>query len=349
MEWGIHGLKSRKDCRNTYKARFKKLYSLFGSCFVLLAVFFAWFDVDSWIVGLTYLIVTIVFLTGIRYELVRCVGYIDKLLGRMMDEKTINEEELVYYDDLSSKLAHKIWKINNLYTNKKDILESEKEEIESLISDIAHQVKTPMTNIKMYHEMLTEQLPENQEEKKMAIIVQSQIDKLEFLIQSMLKISEFESGIIALNSVPTTVQACIMNALENSLLSAQKKAITIKVHEGMTSTIYGDIKWTSEALFNILDNAIKYTHKGGRIDITADEMQAYTRIGIKDNGIGIHKENLTNVFKRFYREDNGGISDGVGIGLNLSREIVMKQGGYIAVESEKNKGSSFYVFMPKSK
>lgn len=341
-------MKIKGDNRNKNKGRFKALYILFGSVLILVNVLFTFYEIEYWISGVVHLTLILLFLASIRYELIRSVNYIEKLIELMIDEKEISEHEIVYHDDLLSKLMNKIRKANNVYINNKDKMENEKNKIESLISDIAHQIKTPMTNIKMYHEMLTEQLSNNQDEWEMAILVQSQIDKLEFLVQSMLKISELESGMIVLKCVNTRIQVCIVNALENIVLRAEKKKIIINVHKGMDIKVYCDIKWTSEAIFNILDNAVKYTGERGTIDISAEEMQVYTRICIKDNGIGIKRENLTTIFKRFYREDNVGFNEGVGIGLNLSREIIMKQEGYIAVESEKNIGSSFYIFLPSS-
>ncbi len=131
------------------------------------------------------------------------------------------------------------------------------------------------------------------------------------------------------------------------LLNAEKKQINVQVDCPENLVVSHDRKWTSEALFNILDNAVKYTPEGGQIRVSVESWEMYVKIDIADTGIGISEQHQGAIFKRFYREDIVHDVDGIGIGLYLAREIVTLQGGYIRVTSEVGRGSTFSVFLPR--
>lgn len=326
----------------------KKIYICFGLIFSILFLITLLTKVPRVIICFSFLIISFLFIYFIRKSLLEFIRVLVDIMDNMIEGNEINEQILEYRDDLFSKVMHKLWKMNSIHLHTQEILENEKNNIEGMVSDIAHQVKTPMTNIKMYHEILFSQLQDQDKYKDTFGIIQSQVNKLDFLIQSILKISELEIGIINLNQEKTIMKSCLMKALENVLLNAKRKNIEIKIHGEMNIEVYCDTKWTTEALFNILDNAIKYTKPNGLVEIYTETIGIYTGICIQDNGIGIDKKNLTQIFNRFYREKNDGYYEGVGIGLSLAREIVMKQGGYITVKSEKYKWSKFSIYLPKN-
>ena len=186
-------------------------------------------------------------------------------------------------------------------------------------------------------------------ENQIAFLMNSkkQVDKLDFLIQSMIKTSRLEVGIIQLEPRQCSIYDTLANTLGSIFLMAESKHINIAVDckEGMTAI--HDRKWTEEAIFNILDNAVKYTKENGKIDITVTELSAYIKIEIKDNGIGIDEKNHGLIFKRFYRHPEVHSIDGIGIGLYLAREIITLQEGYIKLISKVGEGSTFSVFLPK--
>ncbi|MFR7735851.1 MAG: sensor histidine kinase [Blautia wexlerae] len=217
--------------------------------------------------------------------------------------------------------------------------------IQKLISDIAHQTLTPISNLKIYGEILSEVSNENQEE--IATILE-QTEKLDFLIQSLVKLSRMESGIIAVHSEDTTITQMLESIQQQVSVKAREKNITLSLCDTDLHVLC-DPKWTVEALGNIVDNAIKYTACGGNVQVKAEQYSFFVKIDIIDDGIGIEKEEIPKIFGRFYRSLSVADQPGVGIGLFLAREIIQAQKGYIKVTSERGKCSIFSVFLPISK
>ena len=186
-----------------------------------------------------------------------------------------------------------------------------------------------------------------QKQKEFLTAQATQLDKLDFLMQAMIKTSRLETGVISLEKKSQPLYDTLAAALGGILLNAEKKQINVQVDCPENLVVSHDRKWTSEALFNILDNAVKYTPEGGQIRVSVESWEMYVKIDIADTGIGISEQHQGAIFKRFYREDIVHDVDGIGIGLYLAREIVTLQGGYIRVTSEVGKGSTFSVFLPR--
>ena len=184
-----------------------------------------------------------------------------------------------------------------------------------------------------------------QKQKEFLTAQASQLDKLDFLMQAMIKTSRLETGVISLEKKSQPLYDTLAVALGGILLNAEKKQINVQVDCPESLIVSHDRKWTGEALFNILDNAVKYTPEGGQIRVSVESWEMYVKIDITDTGIGISEQHQGAIFKRFYREDIVHDVDGIGIGLYLAREIVTLQGGYIRVTSEVGKGSTFSVFL----
>ena len=223
-------------------------------------------------------------------------------------------------------------------------VKNEKDKLKELISDISHQTKTPIANLVLYSELL-EGSELTDEQKSNVAAVRTQTEKLRFLIDSLVKLSRLESGIISLEKKQTEVFPILQNVIEQVREKASAKNLDLILKETpATATI--DSKWTQEAIFNIADNAVKYTDKGS-ITISATEFDMFARVDISDTGKGIPEEDLPKIFGRFYRGSSTKSEEGVGIGLHLAREIVSGQGGYIKVSSTPGAGSTFSVFLPK--
>lgn len=177
--------------------------------------------------------------------------------------------------------------------------------------------------------------------------MKNQVCKLEFLIEAMTKISRLENGTI----VPKPEMSPLFELLEtvrNAVLSmAEEKHIEI-ISEETELHLYFDMRWTIEALFNILDNAVKYTPDSGKFTISVHQMALYTRIDIRDTGIGILPQHINDIFKRFYRENRLRQANGVGVGLYLARQIISQQGGYITAKSIVDKGTTISVYLQNS-
>lgn len=223
--------------------------------------------------------------------------------------------------------------------------EQDKQTIQELVSDISHQVKTPIANIRMFTNILQQHQLTEEKRTEFLDTMTSQIDKLDFLMQSLIKMSRLETGTFTLHMEENSLYGTIAEAVNSVWTKADQKNIQIEAECDSRVTVKHDRKWTAEALGNILDNAVKYTPEGGNIRIHVRPWQFYTRIDITDTGIGIAAEHYHDVFKRFYRAQEVASQEGVGLGLYLSRGIITRQKGYISVRSEKGKGTTFSVFL----
>ena len=291
------------------------------------------------------LLCVICFVTLIRRKLVMfsdsfCGQMDDMLSGDIMQPKQTIEEESLFY-----KINYRLGRLYEVMQENKNNIAKERADLQELISDISHQVKTPIANLKMINNTLLENEVPPQKQKEFLTAQASQLDKLDFLMQAMIKTSRLETGVISLEQRQQPIYDTLAAALGGILLNAEKKKIDVQVECPEHLDARHDRKWTSEALFNILDNAVKYTPAGGQIHVSVEGWEMYVKIDIADTGIGISEQHQGTIFKRFYREDVVHDVDGIGIGLYLAREIVTLQGGYIRVASEVGKGSTFSVFL----
>lgn len=175
----------------------------------------------------------------------------------------------------------------------KEQLEREKENVKSLVSDISHQTKTPVANIRLYTELLKERLcgeentPERQQEIRMAEEISRQAEKLEFLIQSLTKMSRLESNILAVQPEEQGLQKLLEESIGDVTPKAEKKQIQIINNCVDNITAFYDFKWTKEAVCNVLDNAVKYSPRGGKVILSVTEYELYAAVSVRDEGIGI--------------------------------------------------------------
>ena len=281
------------------------------------------------------LLCVICFVTLIRRKLVMfsdsfCGQMDDMLSGDIMQPKQTIEEESLFY-----KINYRLGRLYEVMQENKNNIAKERADLQELISDISHQVKTPIANLKIINNTLLEN----------EVPPQKQKDKLDFLMQAMIKTSRLETGVISLDQKQQPVYDTLATALSWILFNAEKKQIDVQVECPEHLDARHDRKWTSEALFNILDNAVKYTPAGGQIRVSVEGWEMYVKINIADTGIGISEQHQGTIFKRFYREDAVHDVEGIGIGLYLAREIVTLQEGYIRVASEIGQGSTFSVFL----
>lgn len=266
---------------------------------------------------------------------------LDDMLSSDMQPPQYAEEENLFY-----KISHRLSRLYEILRESRGSIAKERADLQELISDISHQVKTPIANLKMIDATLLEQEVGPEKQREFLLAMGSQLDKLEFLMQAMIKTSRLEAGVISLKPKPQAIYDILAGALGGILLSAEKKKIEVKVDCTESVSAICDWKWTGEALFNILDNAVKYTPEGGRIHVSAVCWEMYVKIDISDTGIGIPEQHQGTIFKRFHREDNVHDIEGVGIGLYLAREIISRQHGLIRVNSKPGHGAVFSVFLP---
>lgn len=262
---------------------------------------------------------------------------LDAAMNGTFTETKFDESRL---SALETKFAHYL---SFAETSSKNVAQ-EKDRIKGLIADISHQTKTPVANLRLYSELLLEEeLSVSARENVEAMYHQSM--NLGFLIDALVKLSRLENGIITLSPQPAKVQLLLKNIAEQYSTKAVEKGVILHLQDTDASAVF-DLKWTEEALANIVDNAIKYTDYG-KISISVVSYELFVRIDVSDTGIGISENELPKIFARFYRSNKVQEQEGVGIGLYLARQILSGEGGYIKVNSSLGKGSTFSVFLPK--
>ena len=225
-------------------------------------------------------------------------------------------------------------------------LQEEKEKIQELITDISHQTKTPLSGILLYTQLLLEEdlppsaLPLVQE-------IARQARRLDFLIHALVKTSRLETGVFQLAPVRQLLFPLLSEARDELASRAALKEIEILLPDSSGEAACFDLKWTKEALCNLLDNAIKYSPKGSRITLSLRSFEMFCAIDVSDEGPGISQEELPKLYGRFSRGKAAAGTEGVGIGLYLSCEILSRQGGYLTAASNSGCGSTFSMFLPK--
>lgn len=270
-------------------------------------------------------------------------------LDEMLDEAIAGTFEAQSYNEsMLSKVEHKMARFLEQSRLKQGHMNSERERVKSLISDISHQTKTPLSNITLYSQLLSEQ-DLTGEALKLAGQISVSAETLSFLIKSLVKASRLESGIISIEPKPGDVRELVDAACNQCESLAAEKNIAVSCERGVPPLkAMFDPRWHSEALFNIIENAVKYTPENGRVTLTVEEYEMFVRVDVADTGRGIRPDDIPKIFSRFWRAAESSGSPGVGIGLYLARKIITACGGYIKVSSEPQKGSVFSVFLSKA-
>lgn len=271
-----------------------------------------------------------------------------KTLDNMIEGKYSSFLDEKYDETLLSQINHHLDRLYRMLENTKNSVNSEKVQLQQLISDISHQLKTPMTTLKLTESAMEKAISNPNELHMLLDENTSHLNQLEFLISSLIKISRLETGVIRLSPSYQNIGDTILMALENVVLIAAKKNIKITFNYSEEYKAYHDSKWTSEALYNILDNAVKYTNENGCISIEVFNLENYTKIAITDSGRGIKESEIPQLFERFYRSPSVKDFPGIGVGLHLTHDIITRQYGFIHVLSTLNVGSTFEVYLINS-
>lgn len=275
--------------------------------------------------------------------------YVDDLLEQLtvlIEELVGNQEVRIFSeleDTLLSRLQHQFLKLRSILLKQNDLLFREKKQIQTLISDISHQIKTPVASANTFVQLLNDDSLSQEERKEYVAILQASLEKLTFLVNSFAKMSRLESGMIVLKPERNRLNDMILQAVKSVYSKAKKKNITMEFDCEREYQLYLDYNWTVEAITNVMDNAVKYTQNGGKVWLKLTEYASYIRLDITDNGIGIPEDEQAQIFNRFYRGKYSSGVDGVGIGLYLTRDIMNRQKGYIKVSSGET-GTTFSLF-----
>ena len=297
-----------------------------------------WLIITAAVAVLASLFVVIFDRHSTRKTLKRIDAMLDEAIKGDFSESAWDESML---SSMEAKLSHYLKSSAISARN----LREQKAKIEALVADISHQTKTPMANILLYAQLLDEQ--ETSDDARLLITsLIGQSEKLKTLIDALVKTSRLETGIYQFQTKRAKVEPMLEETIRQYLPKAQRKQILLQQEPTEAFAVF-DAKWTAEAIGNLIDNAIKYTPAGGEVSLHVSEYDMFCRIVITDNGRGIPEEEQTKIFQRFYRSPSVAEEEGVGLGLYLAREIISGQGGYIKLESQPEKGSTFSIFLPR--
>jgi len=314
----------------------------------MVAAFILTKDMNVLLVGSILMVCAVCGLWSLIYAFVKRLAIFSNDMCSLLDNM-ISGKECVQNTDsetVFAKIAHRLFRLYDIMQENRRNVDAERKELQTLVSDISHQVKTPVSNLKMVTDTLLTKDVSAQEQENFLQGIKEQVEKLDFLFQALVKSSRLETGTISLEKRVCRLFDTLAQAMGGIVYAAEKKEIAVSVDCPEYLTLSHDSKWTAEALFNLLDNAVKYTPAGGSISVSVVAWELYVEIKVTDTGKGISESNQAAIFRRFYREEEVHDQQGVGIGLYLAREIVTRQGGYIKVISEPGQGSAFSIMLP---
>lgn len=284
-----------------------------------------------------------------------CRRYIDKTytaIDIVLDHVYAGDGHMPYEtedDSRLSKLTHKAVKAVQINSMSAAQLKQEKETIQGFISDMSHQMKTPLSSICMYTDLLIEDDVSQEERQEFLLRTKECADKLQWIMDSLIKMSRLEIGAIELAPAPAGIKQTISDSITVVLGAAAQRNMTIQADAFEDIRLWHDRKWTAEAITNVLENAVKYGYPNSTIRISIDTLPTYTKLVVTNQGSGIAHDEWNSIYKRFYRGKNAQETSGAGLGLYLASLIMEKQGGYIQVDSEPGQYASFSLFLQNCK
>ncbi|WP_270646456.1 sensor histidine kinase [Paeniclostridium hominis] len=305
-----------------------------------------YFLVNNLIVFVVVIILIMLILSNLMKYVFSKLKIISKNIENIIHNKYVIESDFKEEGVLNT-IHSDLNKLSRSLNLKIKNINKEKESIKELVTDISHQLKTPLASLKLYNSLLLEEELDEEDRIEFLTTNKMSINKLHNLIDSLVNISRLEASMISIKKEDKSIKQTLTKAIDSVKAKARLRNIKISVTDFEDKIIPHDSKWTEESIFNILENGVKYTHDNGKIEVSLQETINFIRIDIKDNGIGIDKSEFNNIFKRFYRSEKVEEVEGSGVGLYLSRKIIESQGGNIIVSSKIGQGSKFSLFLTK--
>ena len=246
-----------------------------------------------------------------------------------------------------SILKSEIYKVTVTLAEQAKMLKNDKRFLADSISNISHQLKTPITSMFVMTDLIRDENLPQDKRIEFTQNIHSQLERLQWLVSSLLKLSKIDAGTIEFKKEKVEVKNLIDRSIEHLLIPMEIKGQSLEISGDENVSFIGDLNWSSEAIANIVKNCVEHTPDGGTLSISFSETSIFTMIEISDNGEGIHKEDLPYIFNRFYKGKNAH-NDSIGIGLAMSKSIIESQGGSIEVSTRDIKGTLFKIKFYKS-
>ncbi|OEH91055.1 sensor histidine kinase [Bacillus solimangrovi] len=307
-------------------------------CVTVLGAFVSFHAMVLVFISCVLLIGSAVFFTSWRYrDIEKLSNYLRQISAGdyTLDVRDNRESEL-------SILKNNIYKVTSMLSEQSALLQKDKSKLTDAISDISHQLKTPLTSMMVMTDLLSDDELPTAKRNEFTHNLRIQIERIEWLVSSLLKLSKIDAGTVQFKKDRVKVEKLIQKALEPVLIPMDIKdqSISIKGEDNVAFT--GDLNWTVEAIINILKNCVEHTPENGEITISFSENTLYTEIIITDSGKGIAKQDRPYIFKRFYKGKNAN-ADSIGIGLAIAYSIIKSQNGDIEVQSKEGEGTRFLI------
>ena len=293
------------------------------------------------------------FILGLCCVILVAEGYIEQ--GRMRRKLlSLTDYITTVQDDLSLPelydteegelgiLQSEVYKMVALLREKYSIEKKQKVYMSDMLSDISHQIKTPLTAIQLMTELLEQPVVEDEKRLVYAEKIDIQVTRITWLIRNLLTLSQLEAGVLTMKREVLKLSELMQQLHESIDIIAEIKGVLVNLQVPENMIIQGDSHWLREALLNIVKNSVEHTGEGGSVKVYAERNTIYTKITIEDNGSGIEEKDLPHIFERFYKAENAS-SQSVGIGLALAKQIISAHNGTIEVESKQGKGTTFQV------
>lgn len=296
----------------------------------------------SFIIIIFYTIFLIKYNQNTKKEALLMQKYMDNIL---IDNYNIDIN--TYDDNVLSSLKDDIYKMTIKLKNMADNSNKEKKYLATTLSDISQQLKTPLTSLFVFNEILKQDNLDLKTRKEILEKSEKQLERIKWLITSLLKMSQLDSGSITLQKDKVNLQKLINESCEPFLISLDLKNVKLQINIDKKAFIICDKNWTIEAISNIVKNALEHVKENGTITIQSITNPIYLKLEIIDDGEGIKAEEINHIFERFYHGNKN--KDSIGIGLNMSKMIIEKQKGHIEVESKLNKGTKFSIYFYHNK
>ena len=286
--------------------------------------------------NLVIMIIILIYLKERKRKIDNLITYIDNIQSKkyLLDVEDNSEDEL-------NSLKNELYKLTVMLKEKADDSKAQREDMYRLLSDISHQLKTPLTSIQILLDNLNESKNMDEKTRKKFIIeITKKIESMNWLIIALLKLSKLDANAVEFKKEKIDVSNMIENVVENLSIMAEIRDIQVMFDNKDIVYIQADYNWYKEAISNILKNAIE--HARHNVTIKASENKVYTQIEIKDDGMGINKKDMKHIFDRFYKSQNSD-ENSIGIGLSLSKSIIEAQNGHIYVDSKDGEYTKFII------
>lgn len=272
---------------------------------------------------------------------------LDRMLDNVLDGEPIAESDL--QEGAVSALSAKMKRVQEKVALSVAEADEEREAVKQLVSNMSHQLKTPLAGLMMYREMLEDERLDVATRRRFLSRMKKQTEKLDWILGALFKMVELEQGAVVFEAQALPLAPTLDDAVGATLDKAQAKGMMVQIVPFEDRLLWHNRKWTAEVFVNLLENAIKYSDPGESVAISVHSLELYTEIRVTDHGCGIRKEEQNAIFQRFYRSKDVENLEGSGIGLALSRMILAHEKGYITVRSTYGAGSTFSVFLQNAK